>query len=235
MHLRPPLLAAAALALIAAGTAAEAQPGRRPGGGMTGARLFVSPAGQVFRPAADGENGRLIETWFHAADADHDGALSLEEFRADFARAFAAFDRDGDGEIEPDEVAHYETLVLPEMASRGGAGLGGGMRGRGGGSRGLGGGRGGAREVAPGRGARMAMMSGAARFGLLPIPHPIMDADADFNRGVTGAEFERAAGQRFLMLDTARTGRLILADLTARRRGPPGEGGRRRPPRPGAD
>jgi hypothetical protein len=65
---------------------------------------------------------------------------------------------------------------------------------------------------------RLAMMSGAAPFGLLPISHPIMDADIDFNRGVTAAEFRQAAGRRFVMLDTQHAGRLTLEQLQESRR-----------------
>src|SRR5205085_10026884 len=93
---------------------------------------------------------------------------------------------------------------------RGGGGMrGGGMgRGRGGGMR-YGGGR-------PGGGGTQ-MMAGAARFGLLPIAHPIMDADTDFNRGVSLAEFRRAAAHRFAMLNTGNTGRLLFAQLVQAR------------------
>jgi EF hand domain-containing protein len=188
---RAPLIAFALL--TAAGAQAyEQRPGARP---------FVSPAGKVFR-GSGGED--LVETWFRQADADHDGAIGFEEFRADFVRTFAEFDRDGDGEIEPEEVTHYETVVLPEIVLRGGV----------------------VNRVQAsqrqGRGMRRgsyARTSGAARFGLISLSHPIMDADEDFNRGVTRAEFERAAVRRFNLLDTARDGRLSLADVVAHRPG----------------
>ena len=61
------------------------------------------------------------------------------------------------------------------------------------------------------------MMAGAARFGLLPITHPLMDADADFNRGVTRAEFDAAAARRFNQLNVSGSGRLTLEDLRALR------------------
>ena len=56
-------------------------------------------------------------------------------------------------------------------------------------------------------------MAGAARFGLLPIAHPILDADVDFNRGVTRAEFDAAAGRRFNQLNVSGSGRLTLEEL----------------------
>ena len=196
-------------------------PGAGPGGPgmMRGGGLFVSPAGEPFRRTEGGP--QPMRAWFMQADADHDGVLTLAEFQADFARYFAVLDTDHDGEIAPAEVEHYEQEILPEMQSRTGGGFGPGMRmggmgrrpdGVGGGGRGRGGGmrRGGRQGDVAGR---MAMMSGAARFGLLPIAHPIMDADLNFNRGVSLEEFTQAAGRRFLMLDSAHNGRLTLEGL----------------------
>jgi hypothetical protein len=90
-------------------------------------------------------------------------------------------------------------------------GHGGGMRGGGMRGGGMGGGR------PQGGGGAMAMMAGAARFGLLPIAHPIMDADMDFNRGVSLAEFRQAAAHRFAMLNTANTGHLSFPQLVQTR------------------
>jgi hypothetical protein len=203
--------------------------GRGPGGGpggpggpgmMRGGGLFVSPAGEPFRRTEGGP--QPMRAWFMQADADHDGVLTLAEFQADFARYFAVLDTDHDGEIAPAEVARYEQEILPEMQSRTGGGFGPGMRMGGMGRRpdGIGGGgrrRGGGGMRRGGRqgdfAGQMAMMSGAARFGLLPIAHPIMDADINFNRGVSLAEFTQAAGRRFLMLDSAHNGRLTLEGL----------------------
>jgi EF hand len=224
--------------------------GLPPGAGMARGGLFVSPAGEPFRRSEGGP--QPMRAWFGQADADHDGALTWAEFEADFMRYFATLDADHDGEIGPDEVAHYEGAILPEMASRGGgmgSGMpGGGMRGRGmgrgrgggmrgmGGMGGMGGGRGGgSRSQGAGMGAMM-MMSGAARFGLLPINHPIMDADTNFNRGVSREEFAQAAARRFALLNTDNSGRLTLEELARvrmqafggrqrRERGPAGDGG----------
>jgi hypothetical protein len=210
------------------------------GGGM-GPRLslFVSPAGKPFR-GAPGQPAP-IEAWFAEADANHDGVIGYAEFQADFRRYFAELDTNHDGEIAPDEVTRYETEILPEIASRGGGfggGMGGrgggGMGGRGGGGMGRGGGMGGrGGGMGGGMGGRGGMRggmgggssgggggyypSGAARFGLLPIPHPIMAADQDFNRGVSVAEWDHAAATRFNLLDEAHNGRLTLPELQARR------------------
>jgi EF hand len=230
---------AAALALLGGGAApALAQPGGPPTSqpqpgtdedpwsgppqtapgpaGRMGGRLFVSPAGEVYRP---GPGGRPFAEWFRRADGDGDGALTWDEFRADFARVFTTFDTDGDGEIEPEEVTHYETDVLPEMSStfafgRGGFGGSGGRRpGRYRGPE-IPGGETGALPTSSSHGPRYsASMTGAARFGLLPIPHPIMEADLNFNRGVSREEWEQAARRRFTLLDTAHNGRLTVPGL----------------------
>jgi hypothetical protein len=186
----------------------------RPGMGM-GRGLFVSPAGEPFRRTEGGPEP--MRAWFDQADTDHDGNLTWPEFEADFVRYFAVLDSDHDGEIGPDEVAHYESSIFPEMASRGyggGAPNGAGAGMRGGGMRGGGMGGGGRPQ---GGGGTMTMMAGAARFGLLPIAHPIMDADLDFNRGVSLAEFRQAAAHRFAMLNTANTGRLSFPQLVQTR------------------
>ncbi len=189
--------------------------------------LFVSPSGAVFRRVAHGS--APITIWFGAADADSNGVLDWAEFQADFDRAFVSFDRDGDGEIEPDEVTYYETRILPEMASPGM--FGGGVAGarNGGMERGSSGrppqGRRRGSGGPPDGGARM---NGAARFGLLRISHPIMEADENFNRGINRAEWAAAARQRFNQLDRERNGLLRLDQLQRPRTGPP-PGAARRP------
>ena len=233
MRLAFALVTAAGAALMFSGSATASPPHRGGGGPRDGARLFVSPAGEVFRETPGAPPP--IEAWFRQADANGDGVIGYLEFQADFRRAFATFDTDHDGEIGPEEVAHYETEIFPEIATRGRGGFTGGSRrpaGEGGGGEGMGrSGRGGyggegfggaPRGSAARRGGGAYMMGGAARFGLLPISHPIMTADADFNRGVSRAEFDQAAATRFPQLDTAHNGRLTLEALIELRRHPPG-------------
>lgn len=213
--MRVSMIVAGAAALVLSASLSHAQPPRALTGPPPGAgRLFVSPAGEVFRSS---EGDPPLQAWFNSADADRDGALTYSEVRANFARAFALFDTDGDGEIEPDEVSRYETEIFPEMGRfgvrGGGAGFGLGARSFRPARR-SGGGRRGAMRRGPG----WANMAGAARFGLLPISHPIMDADVDFNRGVTRNEFDAAAGRRFNQLNVRGSRRLILEELVALRR-----------------
>jgi hypothetical protein len=185
--------------------------------------MFISPMGEPFRPG--GRDDDTLADWFHQADRDHDGRLTLDEMQEDAARFFAVLDLNHDGEIDPDEIAHYENAVAPEIS--GGphlelAGAEGGGPPEGGGRRG---GRGG-RHHGGGSGFRSnggESDRGAARFGLLDLPEPVASADADFNRGVSLKEFRDAAGQRFLALDLDHRGYLTLAGLEMIRPAPPPE------------
>jgi hypothetical protein len=221
---------------LLAALAAAAQPPEGEGFGRAHFRgsLFLSPMGEPFRsddPAADN-----IGTWFTGVDADRDGALTVAEMEADAGRFFATLDTDRDGELGPEEVAAYETNIAPEvqlgmqMRARFG-GAGGGRRGghRHGGGWGGRQGEGGGGGRRPGRGEYDEGLEGGGRFAFLNIPEPVISADADFNRGVSRAEFLRAAGQRFLMLDTDKNGRLTRAELPAL---PERHGGKRKGKKP---
>ncbi len=176
--------------LLIAPVALPAQPASAPRG------LFMSPMGEPFRsanPAADN-----VAAWFAGADRDRDGALALAELQQDAGRFFGVLDGDGSGELSMAEIARYENEVAPEVQ----VGL--QMRSTG---------------VGDWRGRRRRAMlfdkgvDGAGRFSFLNIPHPVMAADADLNRGVTKGEFEQAAAERFALLDKDRDGRLTRAEL----------------------
>lgn len=216
-----PLLVLAAAA-VQTPAAAPPPPSRHWG------RTFISPMGEPFHGAD------ALAEWFAQADRNHDGFLSLDEMQGDAERFFATLDTNHDGEIDPDELTHYEQVIAPEISSgphfdmaamgtgtwQGGGGrAGGGHRGGGGGGHHHGGGGdgggwgGGARSDTEGH-------QGASRFGLLDLPEPVASADADFNRGVSLAEFRQAAGQRFLALDLDHRGQLTLAALESIRPAP---------------
>ncbi|HPA38001.1 MAG TPA: hypothetical protein PLV04_04605 [Phenylobacterium sp.] len=222
--IRARLLPALALTLSAlAGPAVAQPPGERPAGPPPGGRppegrnLFLSPSGEPFR----GPGG--LETWFKGADTDHDGALSLAEFRADALRFFKVVDANGDGAIDGLENRAYETRIAPEILSAaereddapqgGGPPPGGGM----------GGGHGDGMRKPGGHGG-MSRREGAARFSLINEPQPVRGADANLDWKVTVDEWSRAAARRFALLDTGQTGRLSLGDL-------PRPGGMGPPPR----
>lgn len=188
-----------ALALFTAGCSSGDDEGPQvlpPSGPRAG--LFVSPMGEPFR----GPDDDLIGRWFSGADADRDGALSMAEMRADAVRFFATLDTNGNGEITPVEMARYETQVAPEIQ------LGRQLPPR----ESLGRARGGLFGPSrPETGPQLPQ--GAARYGLLDLPQPVAAADADYNRGVTRAEFEEAAAERFRRLDRDGDGRLTRPEL----------------------
>lgn len=200
-------------------------PGERP----EGRGVFISPMGEPFR----GPGGRtaLTAAWFAAADADHDGHLTLPEMKADALRFFRTLDTDGDGEIDPAELSHYENEVAPEirvgdarLGARAGGSGGGGQGKRGGGRGGGGGGgrRGGGSGSDPSSSPSGATphqslgVEGAARYGLLDLPEPVAAADTDFNRSITAREFSAAAAARFEALDGDGEGYLTMAKLVRR-------------------
>lgn len=251
-----PLLALAALSLAACGHAppdgpggrGPGGPGGRPGfgggpppgeGGPNGPRMaggkqvFISPAGEPFR--ADPGQPYPVALWFAGADADHDGALTREEFLADSLRFFDRLDADKSGVLDGFEVSAYERNIAPEIVQAsampqqappsGGDGPDG-------------------ERPRPRRDGGLGnMLLGATPYALLAEPQPVMGADADFNRRVTRDEAARAANARFKLLDKDGDGRLTLAELPQTRvqrmmsgEEEPREGGRRgkggrRPPR----
>jgi Ca2+-binding EF-hand superfamily protein len=192
---------------------------------------FISPMGEPFRARTVADD--TLANWFHQADRNHDGALTMDEMQADADRFFAKLDLDHDGEIDPDELANYEYEIAPDIQvmSRtkrlAGAPVPKGLttdvdedhprnRGR-------------QRERASEEASSLGiggMLQGAARYGLLNMPEPVAAADTDFNRGISLAEFRLAAVTRFQLLDRGRTGTLSLAQLQALRPPPPEPGKR---------
>lgn len=225
-------LAVMGLALALAACASEprhdfrAHRGGPPGGGgRMGPRLFVSPSGEPFR----GRDG--LEVWFAQADADHDGALTPEEFQADAARFFKVLDKNRDGAIDGFEAQAYEETIAPEIGAndfdrpQAGEGErgdreGGGERGGHGGAR-RGGGRGGrgAGGGSIGGGRITTSLEGAARYSLIDDPEPVLNADANLDGKITLKEWQAATARRFEALDMAKTGRLTLDALKALRGG----------------
>jgi hypothetical protein len=186
-------------------------------------RLFISPMGEPFHPA--GRDDDALADWFRQADRNHDGRLTLDEIQQDAERFFASLDVAHDGEIDPDDITRYEDVVAPEISSgphfetaalgdSGASDDGGGHRG-GSGRGGYGGGHhrsGGGGSWRSNRDDNESHL-GAARYGLLDLPEPVVSADSDFNRGVSLPEFRNAAAQRFIALDIDHHGYLTLAEL----------------------
>lgn len=180
-----------------------------------GGPLFISPMGEPFH----GPSPPTI--WFGQADADRDGRVSRAEFVRDAERFFAVLDRGHDGEIDPDDIDHYETVLAPEIGSGGGGGgqpSAGGRRGGGGRhGRGRGGGGGGPTSAGSGAGGDTQHYAdqprGAARFGWFDYPEPVVVADTNMNRGIDPAEFRHAAEERFAALDKNGDGVLTRGEL----------------------
>ena len=220
MPIAPLMLLAAAAA-----QAAPAVPAQAPQPAFVGRprRFFISPMGEPFR-ARDRSDDTLAD-WFNQADTNHDGYLTVAEFTKDAERFFAVLDLNHDGEIDPDEITHYEEVVAPEIRSGPNyamelaAGSDEPERGQGRGGGGRHGGDGGAGHHFHPRGGDDAHQ-GAGRYGLLDLPEPVVSADSDFNRGVSLNEFRQAAVQRFVALDLDHHGRLSLAELEAIRPAP---------------
>lgn len=228
------MLAALLLSLVQAAPAVAGQPvgaeaAAAPRGPHSG-RLFISPMGEPFRPQNRNDDG--LADWFRQADLNHDGRLTLEEMQRDAGRFFALLDLNHDGEIDPDELQHYEDFIAPEIRTAERFDLGpaesGGTRGREGRSGregGHGGRRGGGDTQSSSRAfshsSAAGQRDGATRFGLLDLPEPVLAADADFNGGVSLAEFRTAAQQRFMALDLDHKGFLTLPDLERIRPAPP--------------
>ncbi len=175
---------------------------------------FISPMGEPFRARTTADDTFML--WFKQADRDGDGVLTPAEMQADADRFFARLDLDHNGEIDPEELIQYEWQLAPEIQV--------GMR----------------RVPAPGEpktkkterpgdeqvgiagyapgGPRRDKddgPQGAARYALLNIPEPVAAADSNFDRGISLAEFRAAAQARFQLLDTARAGRVSIAQLRA--------------------
>ena len=226
MMLAPLLLSLAA----AAGQAPPAQPTDTP---HRFNRVFISPMGEPFRPNARDDD--TLADWFHQADVNHDGLLSLDEMQKDAERFFATLDVNHDGEIDPDEISRYETAVAPEIST---AHLGFAAMGAAGGDRG---GRSGGHRGGDHRGRGWSddgaddAHQGGARYGLLDLPEPVSSADSDFNRGVSLAEFRQAATQRFVALDVDHQGQLSLAVLESLKPPPPAQGNKPQRSRQDAD
>jgi Ca2+-binding EF-hand superfamily protein len=96
-------------AAVAAGASAASPPG------SAQARVFISPSGEPFRPAAGARDP--FDAWFDRVDANHDGRIDRAEFRSDAEAFFKVLDSNGDGVIDGFKIAIYEKNIAPELAA----------------------------------------------------------------------------------------------------------------------
>ena len=174
---------------------------------------FISPMGEPFRRRLPGDDP--IADWFHEADRNGDGILTVDEMVADAERFFAILDLNHDGRIDGEEIDYYEQVIAPEVSGE---------------PLNLQGPRPlttssssdsqsvqtdpdkQATRIAGGGGAYRGD-EGAGRFSLINNPEPVTAADTDFNGSVSLAEFRAAARRRFDLIDSKQTGRLTLQQL----------------------
>jgi hypothetical protein len=228
------VLSGTALAQTTAPPAAPAKPAEPPPGGYT--QLFMSPCGEPWRAGKD--DPYPMFAWFKATDTNHDGAVDLAEFRADFAGFFDALDQDHNGLLDGAEISFYERRIAPDVllgqkfGAIAGPILASGV-GQGAGGRGLWGGElilaqqgtlgnsqvytpSGARGPMPDLGAQKPPkqeLIGAGAFGFLNDAEPVSTADTDLDGRVTKLEFLAAADRRFKRLDRNGDGKLTISEL----------------------
>jgi Ca2+-binding EF-hand superfamily protein len=156
-----------------------------------GQQVFFSPSGQPFR-APQGKPYPVMD-WFNAADANHDGKISQDEFTADAMRFFDMLDVNHDGFISSPENTRYENQIAPEIQrmdpriqqpkviqhNDDDA----------------------ANDDLPNGGRYLKQIVGASQYGLIDEPQPIRAADANFDFRVSKDEWLAATRQRFGILD----------------------------------
>jgi hypothetical protein len=156
-----------------------------------------------------------VRVWFAEADADRDGKLTKDEFRADFKAFFQQLDLNHDGILDGEEIARYEEVVAPEILPQLAQVHSNEVRvdepgetpGR--------------RRVrtepqrlaqAPPRKGR-ASFDGAPEYSLQNVSEPVLGADLNFDGKVSLEEYLAAADRRFEQLDPDKLGYLTLDGL----------------------
>ncbi len=175
--------------MSAAGAALAAPAVRPQSTPLEEAHLFISPAGRPYR-SAPGQPYPVV-VWFKAADADHDGKLDKAEFRADAEAFYRVLDRNGDGLVTDDEIAFYETTLVPELGASGQA----------------------AESDTSDKTKFGSDLQGAAPYALINDAEPVRSADDSFIGRLTLKAFLARADHNFDVLDEGQHGYLTLEGL----------------------
>lgn len=163
-------------------------------------QLFVSPFGHPYRVRMEEPYPAVF--WFERADANGDGAITLEELREDASKIFNALDVNDDGYVDTSENARYEQRIAPEIT--------GVLRPvdvivaptpvRSSSERGM-------------RAQQVRLRTGAALYGLLNEPQPVRGADLDLDFRVSAEEQQKAADRRFRLLDVNADRKIEASEL----------------------
>jgi hypothetical protein len=187
---------------------------------------FISPMGEPFR--GHRVDPYPVAAWFKGADANGDGVVTIEEFRADAMRFFKALDKDADGVLDEKEITAYEDQMVPEIKAAMGrdptaiatheyADT----------TRGYGDEApvnyiedasrvGDARQRDAGKDAkieRLAPRRGAGVFSFFDEPEPVRADDTNIDFRVSLREWMAAADRRFHQLDLKHDGKLTLDEM----------------------
>jgi hypothetical protein len=201
--LMPSLAALAGCAVLFGACQAAAQGYITSGLGLN---VFFSPSGQPFR----GKPGEAypVKTWFEAADADHDGKVSHDEF--DAMKFYGLLDVNHDGYINSPENTRYESQVAPEIQHMDPRILQPKIRQ---GNSDSDPNFGADTSQSKGSGKYIKQIIGASQYGMIDEPQPVRAADANFDFRVSSDEWINASHQRFTILDLNGDGFLTPDEL----------------------
>ncbi len=195
MTLRSLTLAAAGLAALSLAGAAVAAAPRPQTTPLAEPNLFISPSGQPFRSRA-GEPYPVV-AWFEKTDANHDGKIDREEFKAEAKAFFDMMNVRKNGVIDDEIIALYEKKVVPEILT--------------------------ANVLQPGAASTTSgaysssdyktQRQGAAQFGLINNAEPLRSADHSFRGLIRLPDMLAQADANFDILDEDHRGYLTLEDL----------------------